>query len=242
MGYLEIIKLCTDTGLILSLVFLLYRFLRPDELVRGVRSPELEAQISKLLAEAENAGKVLNRTLEKRQRSLEETLSEIETVESRIKKNINQAKTVMADLPVTPKAAGRDAQPVVEENDSPISFSNVNIFGEVIGSEPKEVDSQNDIAPEIVPEVIAPSKLEIEVSKSQEADSSTDDIQHLYDKAEALLRAGKDIESVSYQTRLSGSEVRMLSEIITRESKVKDDVNSRPPAPLEGMRRLVQTV
>ena len=88
MDYWQIIKLATDTGLVLSLVFLLYRFLRSNEVAPQNNSRIVEAQVARMLQDAEVAGRELSQVLEKRQRALKETLNQIESTESRIKQSL----------------------------------------------------------------------------------------------------------------------------------------------------------
>lgn len=48
-------------------------------------------------------------------------------------------------------------------------------------------------------------------------------IQSLYDRAEEMLRAGQDLHSVAHMTRLSIDEVRLLSQMVTREEVVQQE-------------------
>lgn len=49
-----------------------------------------------------------------------------------------------------------------------------------------------------------------------------DGIQEIYDAAENLLRAGKDVNSVATETTLSLEEVSMLSQMVNRESELDE--------------------
>lgn len=89
----------------------------------------------------------------------------------------------------------------------------VNIYGEPIGSVAEE-------APTTMYQQQQPESAPVEESVEPLTPTEQSAIQELYDRAENMLRAGNDLQSVATVTRLSMEEVRLLSQMISREAAV----------------------
>jgi hypothetical protein len=87
---IQLLNFAVDMCLMFSLVFCVVRFVALGRMSGGA-SKQMEASIARLIGEAERAGKDLSKELERRQRSLESALTEIESAETRIQRTIVSA-------------------------------------------------------------------------------------------------------------------------------------------------------
>ena len=124
-------------------------------------------------------------------------------------------------------------------------WSNVNIYGEPIPQPaPSPVRTQPAARPVPAPRSLA-ALVEKEVHHPYVSSSRAEDrLQRVYDAAEGMLKAGKDLESVAERTSLPVEEVRMLSQMLIQEQRAA-------AAPIEhdsrlgvlgNMRREIQTL
>ncbi len=96
---LGLIKLFVDAALVMSLLFLCFRFMR------GGRSPtnqlqveQLERALRALVGEAEEAGRTLDSQLQRRKGELEQALFDIDLAENRLKRAVSYAKESASDI------------------------------------------------------------------------------------------------------------------------------------------------
>ncbi len=218
MAQLGIWSIGIDVALLLSLIFLCYRFMRSEESPLGTQNlHNLEGSLQRLITEADKAGRSLNDHLVRRQQSLEKLLSEIGSAEQRVNIAVataEQNRSNQAELRrVAPvKSAKIPASPLretieLDRNESTKSWGKVNIYGEPIGA-PAPAAQENEAAPERV-------AIKAEAAPVKSTSQSMEDV---YNAAEEMLRAGSEISAVASKTRLPVEEVQVLSNIIRREA------------------------
>ncbi len=101
MSNLDIMKMASDIMLLLSLVWLSFRFVRtPGTGAWNSRMADLESSIRSLIREADEAGRSLGDQLARRQRELEKALYDAETIEGRINKAIIGAEDRKGQLDI----------------------------------------------------------------------------------------------------------------------------------------------
>jgi len=105
MNSMEIWKLLIDVGLMASLVFLCYRFARPDASPSNNRSEKLESSLSHLIKEAEQASYELDEKLLGRQKKLQRLLLDLEAIEERANRALTKAEKLETGSQIS---AGRD--------------------------------------------------------------------------------------------------------------------------------------
>ena len=94
MGSFALLELGVDIALMLSLVFLAFRFVRfPRNAPQSREMKDLERMLKGLIADAEDAGRSLDEQLQKRREELEHALFDIERAENRV----NRAVTGLRD-------------------------------------------------------------------------------------------------------------------------------------------------
>lgn len=93
MSDIALWKMLLDFCLLLSLAYLGYRISKSEG--PGAKLPkllELERSLKSIISEAQQAGSLLNRELQGRQRDLEKVLFDLETVESRMNRAVTSAE------------------------------------------------------------------------------------------------------------------------------------------------------
>ena len=100
MTQFEIWKLVTDFGLLGSLVYFAYRFLRNQTPVNPHQMQELQNGLRGAIREADQAGKGLNEQLIQRKQNLEKLLIDLETAESRVNRAVNAAEESKGELEI----------------------------------------------------------------------------------------------------------------------------------------------
>lgn len=92
MEYLTVWQLITDVGLVTSLIYLALRFGKRAGIdVEDLRLQRLEKSLKELVHEAGRASSALNDDLGDRQKQMEQLLFDLETVEHRVNRAINNA-------------------------------------------------------------------------------------------------------------------------------------------------------
>lgn len=245
MSQFEIWKLLTDVLLVGSLAFLCFRFLTHGATNASAQAAELETSLRMILKEAESASALLNEQLSRRQQTLEKLLLEFQGAEERMRSALESSRQVRAEgSDASTSSAPRRAQPTVEPIPEPPTFDVVrppdltpravppvrgraveralglqgegaaiprNIYGQPIAAaEPQAAASAYRPLRESIVQEAAPSPAESGV----ESGAGLDEV---YSAAEDLLRAGQSLEQVSTRTKLSLDEVRMLSQMLSRE-------------------------
>ena len=221
MNDIEMWKLGTDIALVVSLAYLVYRFVgspsaKPANLGK-VR--ELEASLKDLMNDAERAARELDSQLAKRQSTLQKLLAEIEAAETRVSRaNIEPQRVVQQTTVVEP--------PSFETPLEQKPAGGTNIFGEPIGATPT-TNERPKTAVERHRALHARTqgierKVEVEISpKAPYAQAMQNNMKSIYESAEDLLRAGKDLEYVTAKTKLPEEEVRLLAHMVSQEKALR---------------------
>lgn len=250
MSDIALWKMALDLLLLCSLAYLGYRIAKSEG--PGAKLPkliELQASLKEIIREAQAAGSDLNRDLQSRQRDLEKVLFDLETVESRVNRAVTMAEDRKGALELTIGKANEAAsaseraiklerlveepEPVVE----PPSFVSghqrvaaaaksvkTNIYGEPIAAAAENEASRKS-------STRRPLAKRIEVTEQnpysrQEVLKAR--LEDLYYAAEAMLRAGRDAQSVANRTKLPLEEVRMLEQMVGREKVLEQAVDQAP--------------
>jgi len=102
---IETYKMLTDIALLAAILFITYRSVRQSSSTNIVQGPnlkenvkEIEESIKKLISEAEESSRELNKDLSRKQRSLEQILFDIESVETKISKTTSSAQEKIEEL------------------------------------------------------------------------------------------------------------------------------------------------
>ncbi|MCB0331937.1 MAG: hypothetical protein KDD55_00490 [Bdellovibrionales bacterium] len=289
-------KLALDGALVLSLIFFCVLYGR-----RSAVSPRhlhgLEDSLRRIVKEADNASSGLAQELMKNKRELEQLLYDLETMETRLSKGIDEAdetrKALLSTakrvqsvggeerkrtIPETSRVSERvvdhhqaeeRAEQVMYEMPEPPSFESmqnaqrqqirsasepqmnarpeskrpsassaverhaaasadhqqpVNIYGEPLGQGPNKTlyrETPEDVLSPQQP--LAASVEKIVEERSPAIDTAA--IEEIYEAAEKLLRAGRDVRYVSAQTHLPMEEVQTIARML------RDARQERQPAP-----------
>lgn len=237
MGEFATWKLVIDILLLASLTFLCLRFLKATRAGTSTRELiELETTLKRLIREAERGGQSLSEALTKRQDGLQKLLFEIETVEGRVNRAIEDSETrkkalsaEMSRAKVLAETLVRDVQPERSEpKKTPESFARANtrqeqsdvvptnIFGEPIGtasSLDQEPTSNGDtLVASIEKEVLSPAKPRRDASMVK-----------IYEAAEQMLLAGIDVGRIATLTKIPIDELRKLSQTIRKAEPLHEE-------------------
>lgn len=112
---LALIKLLVDSALVMSLLFLSYRFMRSSRGTTGsTEVRQLERALRTLVSEAEEAGRTLDGQLQRRKGELEQALFDIDLAENKLQRAVSYAKSTAGEIagveqqaPIRPGAAAR---------------------------------------------------------------------------------------------------------------------------------------
>lgn len=234
MEALPIVKLVIDLALAGAVLYLAARVGR-----RGGPSPAqivslqtLEASLARLLKEADGASSDLQSALTKEQKKLEELLFDIETVEHRVNKGLDEAQNFQRNLrrvttqhqqPLeavsaerqyeTPEPARQSvkyeepivqAAPIAPQRDVPR-----NIYGDPIAPDsydaPRQAPLRESIEREVTPQRETPPTF-TPVQQS---------LEDIYAQCEDLLRAGNTIQQVANSMNLSIDEIETLQKFMS---------------------------
>ena len=246
MTQFEIWKLLADIGLLCSLIFFAYRFVKGQGQapVNTFELEELQSGLRSAIREADQAGRTLNEQFFQRKQSLEKLLYDLETVESRINKAVTNAEVKKGDLQLEiKKAETLSLQSIREVQDLPNKESlqqddfTPPTFEEIGYQEIRSKDSSEgssaarvNIYGEPIDDVpsFRSTPLTAKIEKDIEAKEiekvevikvkDKKSIEEIYAEAEELLRAGKAVEEVSKSTKLSADEVRLLSRMLEEDT------------------------
>ncbi len=245
----QLVKLLIDAAMVCSVLYLVFRVarsstsskLQPDYL------QSIESSLKGVVAEAERASKDLGHDLSKRQKSLEEVLFDIETVEHRVNKVLEQAQEAKRGLerelrnaptpapqpqpqmpqqqyaPAYQHAAPQPQQPpqILSEEVEPPSFGAASLQPQPPASQPVNIYGE-PIQSNTRESVSSPLREQIEKESEPEEVSGTG-IEDVYAKAESLLRAGQDVGRVAVSTNLPEEDIEMLARIVSAEEGVSDE-------------------
>jgi hypothetical protein len=208
---------------------------------------DLERTLRGLLKEADLASSSLNDQLIRRQQSLERLLRDIEATEVRLERNRTGAPAAASERgsDTTPRPQTRSTPTPSSAAPQPPSFAAVaktaparsrkvetNIYGEPIG-EVTTAPAPTTPPPSRVRSPLAES-IEKEIIPNAPASPPPDSaaaIAEVRRAAEALLRAGRDLEFVAQRTRLPLEEVRLLSQLVVGEIEQRARQAAPEPAP-----------
>ena len=232
-----------DTALVLVVIGVVVRASRKAVVAApsaNINVPEIEQSLRKVISDAEESSLELNRELQKRQRSLEQLLFDLDGAEQRAERSrieadqritaLNNAIEAAGNVEIRParreaivnQAVSSQAAQGSSRNESPIeeapataakiSSQAVNIFGEPIGH--------------LVSEEIKPLSRKIEVEKISNNNGATKKadndlragIHKIYDQAKELLSAGHSVAEVCAVTRLPASTVQRIEDLVASQT------------------------
>lgn len=226
---------------------------------------DLESTIRELIKEADTAGGNLQDALERRQRNLDRSITELEAIESRATKAVEGAQNFVTHIDGTVSRAKESlndvalsAQKIVQKVHEEVQRKNIELSQ--IVQQPLR-DSRREIFEDERPyhlenpiQTTKPLRTHIE---RESIAAPQDDLQHVVQFAGQLLEAGRDIEFVSARTKISVPQLRALfpeaekapmrlTQSTIPESQrieVRSDMRSDPRlGALGGMKRVTQTL
>lgn len=243
MNAFQHIGFIVDTAMTLLVIGFVIKMSRKAPAQLGtapVDTQEVERSIRRVIDDAEESGRELNRELQKRQRSLEQLLFDLEGVEQRAQRAISAADervTELSRLNQSRNITESVMHNMPEENSAPIT----NAIAETIitSVETKEPDfkentvvTQNTGSVNIFGEPISQSE-ELPLTKRIEIERTTEKLQSpprrssddevrarihkIYDRAKELLSAGKSVMEVSAATKLPAAAVSRIEETIIKK-------------------------
>lgn len=241
-----------DGALVASLLYMCFRFSRSNagSSVDLGQLRTLETSLRRLVQEGERASGTLGSELSKRQHELEQLLFDLETVEGRVNKAMDEATEVRKQLRQSLSRVSTEDRPLepapqqhytapepVTPSDQynsipePPSFENLSATDSYQTEQVQQVSQPQQHhavniygepieSPEDTGERTLIQSIEREVIH-EERDEMKQSLEDLYGAADDLLRAGQSLENVSRATSLPLDEVKMLSQIIAREEAVQ---------------------
>jgi hypothetical protein len=241
----QYIGVIIDTVLMGLVIMLAYRYTRPVQLPAALPSfdtKEMEQSLRKVITDAEEASHELNRTLQKRQKSLEQILFDLENVEQRAAKSLSEADSKTTALRNAIEAAENTEIRPAQRNSN--SFNKIEVISEA--SQIGPIKTIEALEPVSVPvsaranqrvnifgEVIEgdsipaqPLARRIEVEKDFQASAKAAQyndnnlragIHKIYDTARDLLSAGHSVAAVCAATKLPAGTVRKIEELVVSQ-------------------------
>lgn len=246
MEGLQYIGVIIDTVLMGLVIMLAFKSSRPAQ--APVASPsfdvkEVEQSLRKVITDAEEASHELNRTLQKRHKSLEQILFDLENVEQRAAKALGEADSKTIALRNAIEAAEN-----TEIRPAQRSAANLNNRIEVISdvAETATIKTSEAFIPDVVPAASRPNQRvnifgeviegetipaqplarRIEVEKDNQAPAKAAQyndnnlragIHKIYDTARDLLSAGHSVAAVCAATKLPAATVRKIEELVVSQ-------------------------
>lgn len=235
-------QLVCDIALALSLLVAAICFARKNTDSSNQQTRALEESLRRLLDEADTASRSLATELTRRQNGLERLLLDLESGEARISRALTSADSVAGTLasqvtealakPTRPLAKQIEveaelaepvrlsrevAAPTRLEPESLAPTSGLNIFGDPIQAPPVRS------AKAIRNYAAAPSS-SFRTAAPQSGEPIREDIEAIYNAAEAMLRAGKELNEIQRATKIPRADLDMLSEVVHREMRMEKRV------------------
>lgn len=265
MTNFEILKLVTDFGLLGSLIYFAFRFIKVQAPVNTWQLQELHSGLKSAIRDADQAGRGLNEQLFQRKQNLEKLLFDLETVESRINRAINNAEQRKGELELSinkakraseewvpaaspqPESGGIYAGDTVAVQSAPAPKAvRTNIYGEPIGAADEALSPSVTIEKAFNTTPLT-TRIETDIvwDQPKKVVKSEENlpVEEVYTQAEELLRAGKAIDEVCKETQLTKDEVRLLSQMVDmEEEQKKQPVADERLGVLGGFKREVQVL
>lgn len=198
MEAIQIGKIIVDIGVALSIVYLAAKIFKggvSNSLLKKVTG--VEDSLKEVIRRSEDSVSLLEESIEKKQKNLDRTITELEAIESRVNSLVEKGEKLIKTIESTTGKATSDlkeiavaAQKIIQKTQIEVNLANNNI----------ELSKEQEI-PE-PPSFSLRSKIEKEVEPS--------DLFEVERLAEDLLRAGRDIEYIAARTRLPIDRVEAL--------------------------------
>lgn len=252
MHDLVIWKFATDIGLMLAVIFMAVRMLRPAQSANHNKLLELEQGLRRLLAEAQGSTKDIDNLLVKRRQDLEQLLFDLESVETRVARGVKRAEAQQTKLEREIRQSMQARTPLQqeiekveeEEDTTPPNWGNVNVFGEPIPGATEE-------APEPVP--VAKPQPKQEARRAPAAPRmAASDLARVAEAAKKVMQASQRAAQAPQnlakpvQTRPIEMEVEVEREEPAEEVRVSLQQSAPPAAGQKlgvlGMKRSVQVL
>ncbi len=242
------LKFLIDLGLCGAVLYLAVRNSRASS--PGIQPDalrELESSLKRLLREATDAGADLEHSLSKKQKQLEELLFDVETVEHRINKGVEEAEAVRKELrqnierqSVTKSPARNEAslaEQIIQEpipSREPVRTQAISSETPSAGSEQYLGVSERAASAEFTPlpntplqsaiekEVIPPTNQNVALTTTVTS-SVARSIEDVYAHCEELIRAGKSVSDISRMTDIPPNEIEALQGIINLEIEEEEE-------------------
>lgn len=230
MTTMQVIKLTIDIAILLSLCLLCALFFRSRGGAADTsRGDALLESLKQMVREAERAGSDLSAELSRQQRSLRQSLLEIDSAEERLRGLVRENDERYINHPryANPAIRTQSNEPILPEELSkaedleissaaaryervPQSEPKKNVYGEVIKT--SSTGSFSDKGSRNEPVAVSAAKIVRRPESSKPLHKSLEDI---YSAAEQMLKAGGSIKFVANYTNLPIDEVKKLSSMLT---------------------------
>lgn len=201
MDAIQIGKIVADVGVALSVVYLAAKVFRggiSSSLSKKVVA--LEENLKDLLRSSERSAATLEESIEKRQRNLDRTITELEAIESRVGTLIEKGEKLIKTIDQASSKASSDlkeiaiaAQKIIQKTQIEVNMAN------------QRIELSDPIVDEETPE--PPS---FSLSSRIEKEVEPSDLFEVERLAGDLLKAGRDIEYVAARTRLPVERIEAL--------------------------------
>jgi len=222
-------QIVCDIALAISVLFIALRFVQRHADSSQRQTQALEESLRRLLDEADTASRSLATELTRRHNALERLLMDLESGEARISRALTSVDQAADMLEVkSTRAREKSRHSLVEQIE--IKTSNEELLepaAEINFSQaPARAFGQNDAGLNIYGEPIpSPKPPTINNARPQNNPARSNqsignDIEKIYIAAEAMLRAGKDINEIQRATKIPHADLEMLHEVVQREFKM----------------------
>ena len=224
MDAIQIGKIIADVGVALSVVYLAARVFKggiSSSLSRKVAG--LEDSLKDIIRRSEDTASSLEESLDKKQRNLDRTITELEAIESRVSSLIERGEKLVKTIEQATGKAASDLKEIAVTAQKIIQKTHieVNMASQQIELSDPVIEDEAVVAEP--PSFNLTSKIEKEVEPS--------DLFEVERLAGDLLKAGRDIEYVAARTRLPINRVEALQR-----------ANDPRLGALGAMRRMEQTL
>jgi len=251
MDALTTVRFFSDVFLAGSVVFCAVKMFKSGVSFSHLRKvQDLENTIRELIKEADTAGHNLQDALERRQKNLDRSITELEAIESRATKSVEGAQSFVSHIDGT----------VVQKVHNEVQKKSIELSMMI-------PSSTHELSEEFIEEEVKPKRASAPIQQQrplrthierESIHSTQDDLQQVVQFAGQLIESGRDIEFVSARTKLSVSQLQKLfpqsampvMQQITpshipedQRIEVRSDIRTDPRlGALGGMKRVTQTL
>lgn len=242
MDSITLVRFGIDALLSGSVIYCAVRMLKSSASASHVRRiQELEGTIRELIREADSAGQNLQDSLDRRQKNLDRTLTELEALEAKNSKALEQAQDFIRSVDSSVSRAKGDlreiaqtAQQIIQKTQNEVRFVQ-NESEQIMQKTQIRETVPSPVSYHVKPEPITSISLDSVIDESPEPPSFSKEATL---KQNSMLRSKIERENISSDPEIDLAEVQRLATELLNAGRDIEYVAARTRMPIEEVQKL----